>query len=192
MGMGGGMNYPSNTGTAGQVNTGPEFDALPVEKKLEVINVFQRVKSEFADIMFGIRGSRVSASKDVKAGVQSAIPENSPVILKLNKTAAATMTLFRYLDEKDEQAKKLEKAREKKKPSGSSMGGSSMEPMPDGMSTGSGSGVSSGGANAEADKNMDIKPLKVNLGDIQEALKTFSSELDTIISGSPAVEKKKS
>ncbi|MCL2743030.1 MAG: hypothetical protein FWE67_04190 [Planctomycetaceae bacterium] len=158
------------TGPAGQaVDTGPPFDSLPVEKKLEVINVFQRVKSEFEDIMYGIRGG-VKGSASTAKGMMSAIPTDSPMVKKINSTQAAMRNLFTYLDEKDERQKKLD---DRKK----AAAGPQMEGGGEGMVMGEGIGRTSGGPNAEADKNMDIKPLKVNLGDIKFALETFSAEL---------------
>ena len=137
----------------GGVDADPDFANLPPEAQQEVTNAVQRIKTEFFDIMNGIRGPRSTGMPTV--GVLSVLPSDDPVAVKLNRMTRAISQLFDFLDKgpADRPAPQL------------------VAPMGDGEMPPRGA--------AAANPNM----LKVNLGLIRDKLQEFSEIIDAIIAG---------
>jgi hypothetical protein len=137
-------------------DTDPDFASLPPDTQREVTNAVQRLKTEFFDIMNGIRGPKSTGATTI--GILPMLPTDDPIAVKLNKVTKEISQLFDYLDKGPPADKK---------------------PVPIPQSGDMPGGGPMGAAPAKPNPNA----LKVNLAQIRDKLQEVSTALDGIISG---------
>lgn len=158
-GMGGGM----FGGMPGGRDYGIPFASLTPEKQQVVIAAVQRIKTNIMDIVFGMRGDRLTGVPT--EGIVSVMTSEDPIAVKMNQTAREIDKLFKILDD-----------------------GPPEQKMRPGMATGDymGSGMPPGVGGAKRPQpGRDSKQptLKVNLTIIHDEIQKTSTALEKIISG---------
>ena len=136
----------------------PDFVNLPPETQQEVTNAVQRIRTEFFDIMQGVRGVRPTGATTV--GVLPMLASDDPVAEKLNKMTRAISQLFDFLDK-----------------------GSPDRPPPVTQQLLSSDMLGPASPRATAPPKPNAPVLKVNLLQIRDKLQEFSTTLDEIIAG---------
>ncbi|MDR0336027.1 MAG: hypothetical protein LBI18_02955 [Planctomycetaceae bacterium] len=160
---GGGVSDIANLSPIASNVLEPEFAMLTPEQQLEVTGAVQSVKSNILNVMYGMRGTRVTGAAN--AGVLPMLTNaDDPVAAKINSTVKLITPLFKVLDEGPPED--LAKQR---------LAASSMDSM----------GEMSSGSSGRAARPRDDKPqLKVNFSAIRDALQKMNDELSAIIAGS--------
>ena len=168
----------------GRSDVDPVLAPMSVETQHEVTSVIQRIKSEFTDINWGIRGNQFSGATTV--GILPMLPSDDLFASKLSDTSKAISLLFKFLDEGPTETPALPGSR----PAGPGAGpgvrpgtgpgtGPGVRP---GTGPGAGPGVRPGtGPGVRPGTASDPRALKVNLGLIREKLQEFGETINEII-----------
>ena len=139
----------------GAADVDPDFAQLSADAQQEVSNAVQRIKTEFFDMMNGIRGPRSAGATTI--GVLPMLASDDPVAKKLNDMTKAINQLFDYLDKGP-----ANKPAPVVQPLGDMMGSEGLPPR-------------------AAGPKPNAPAFKVNLGLIRDKLQEFSANIDKII-----------
>lgn len=145
---------PVRPGAAATLDTGPPYERLEPEQQIQVQSVFERIKFNFGNILYGIRGPGNRFARATNFGVRERLPDDNPIVKKLDNFGVELEKFFGV----------LEKGVPEERKSATTSG-------------------REGSQDSEKGKT-DSKMLQVNLGDILEELKLFGDELEGILNKS--------
>jgi len=154
---GGAISVGRGTTLSGLEDEDPDFALLSAEAKHEVTVAVRRIKSELANINWGIRGASFTGAAAI--GILPELPSDDPLFRKLNDTSRAIRLLFQDLEQ-----------------------GPPDKPTTTGTSSGSRSPATSGTTSGPgtASTAPDPNALKVNLSNIRDMLNKFGNTLRTL------------